>query len=292
MKKPDHISQKAWDYAMELLKTAPDMWHKGGGNGGTPYCCAGTYIVKSGVPKTKDDDEYDPDCYERGVCLEGTVCHGFIGSPSMFNRAQMYFSTASSDRGHTSVDKKILTDWCGWIKNESPFAPMILNETVESMVDGGVIIDLSRSTCHLLLMMCKMLRTPYEEPERMKPWHDLYTKGVNGMLAWCYTQTHRGGSKMSGTTHCTHMMPPTKASLKLILSKDIRPPDKPKATSGSYGWNSTSVFGGSWGDNLWPAAGGKKKVKVADGWGGFIMKEVDDNKFDLVTELKKLQKEK
>ena len=274
--KPNHIPDKAWETALKLLKTAPAKW----GNGNK--ICAGTYIQADGTITTH-------------TYLAGYVCHAYVSRP--YGHCPLLFDTQTADH-RQQADEPANLAFFKWLVSRSPVRKFILNETFDSVHEGGLIIDVLRAGPRETLWMCKAVRAMHEDTYRVPLWFKLVNGGVHPMLALVTAQCLSSTlTSQRGTTHCSCMMPPsTQAELKNLLTIDHLPIKKlkelPQTGLFSAEWTTSLVFNNTatWGQLL-PLDLKSKKVKVDDGWGGYFEKEVGTTCDALLEALIKLQKE-
>jgi hypothetical protein len=287
--KPDHISQKAWDTALKLLEIAPDKWTKGpNGDSGTRTggICAGTYIREDGTA------DGNADCgYAASGHLGGRVCHGFMQIGSYYKPSPVLFFNTMKSNFYLKQDHVAIREFCKWMKKLSPVRKFILNETVDSMFHGGIIIDCTNCPSNVLLWICKIFRCAYEDTWRIPLWYELSKRGVHPMLALVTSQCVT--NKLLLQSHQTHnscMHPPTKTTIGSLFVDHL-----PLNTENPFdcGYETSSVFGG-YGYNsasLLPVNKTGRTKKVADGWGGYSTVSVPANVDTLAEDLKELQKE-
>ena len=288
MSKPKHIPQEAWDAAQKLLVDGPVKWGFKNKDKvakvGTDKIAAGTYIQKDGKHLSQR-------CYNG---LTGHVCHSFI-QLEYYTSCPLFFNTM------VKTDIEGSREFLEWMKNDAPFSRYILNEDVDSMEHGGLIIDCTKIKSDTLLFICKIARTLYEDIFRVPIWYKLVKRGVHPMLALVVSQCVNSSLRdQEATTHNTCMMPPktTEQMKKLFDLNTIE--DRIKSEEPYGTWDTRKVFGHSdsyysgWtrGKHLLPIVSGNgKKKKVPDGWGGYVEKEVPFSIDTLASDLIELQKE-
>jgi hypothetical protein len=164
-----------------------------------------------------------------------------------------------------------------WLARESLVAPFIVNPDLESIQNGGAIIDATEANSQLGLWICKALRYHSEDTYRPKFWYEMVQRGVSPWMAFLvcslYTQNR---TLQAHRTHNSLFSAPSKANLKKFLK--TRQIMAPQGKYGSAGSQATSLiypdagFGAGDRDEIWPK-GDKKMVKKPDGWGGYTMVE-------------------
>jgi hypothetical protein len=307
MPKPEHIPQPAWDKAQELLVTAPGMWRRDICAGGYIYADGSTDGVSSpardctcGECDCEPDEYYDEPCYCCQYCYgdddyddagqwEGYVCHSYICHSTP---APLLFDTQSRDQRSESKEEANHR-FLHWMLNESPVRNFILNDTLDSLIHGGAIIDCQKAGPHLTLWICKSFRLMYEEPYRIEFWFEMVKGGVHPTLAFCAANLLTcHGTAQYGQTHCSvFLAPKTDKDLKALFVDHLPVSEEGLSKAGGYhNWTTSSVFGGDYEGKKIPVPQKGKKERKPDGWGGWTEREIAPIE-DLTEKLLELQKE-
>jgi hypothetical protein len=284
--KPKHIPKLAWETAQQLMTTP----HTFSG------ICAGGYISDLGLKITTNS---------YGCGWDGYVCHAYLARGLDKNPVLLFdYQTATKRR---EGDEEANLALHKWLLTESPVRKFILNDTVESLSEGGAIIDCTKAGPSVCMWLCKVLRAPMEENHRVPLWYKLVQGGVHPVLALCVA--HCVDSKyhdQETATHCSVFEPPAdKAGLKRLFIDHLPEWTGDLATQSSIHFQSGSVFGkpargNSWAYRpCWPAGGkhllpilkGGATEKIDDGWGGWTEKPIPTSVEQMIKDLVKLQKE-
>lgn len=277
---------------MERIENAPGEWG--------PRIAAGGYINKDGEVLSGRNGT--------SPAWKGAVCHGFIQDNEMFKKSMVFFNTqketkktpvnnegASSCYTRKVSPQEAAEAFTKWMCEESPWRDYILNDDWRQVVHGGAIIDTKACGRNNLLAICKLLRTKYEDTWRVKTWHDLTQKGVHPMVALIVSQcvhnnlqgsNYGGGKYFPYHTHNSCFYAPLNEEQMEALFQD----PIPKCDTN---WTCAAVLKQSEcrESPYFNLAGVQtKKVKVPDGWGGYIMKDEPGNMDDYIESLKELER--
>jgi hypothetical protein len=221
----------------EILDTCPKSWRP---TSNTPSYF-GIYDKKKGEPQ--------------GKALGGSACHAAL---SYYCRNECSVVINGHHPGFMGTYPELTL----WIARESPYSRAVLNkDNTDEILNRGSLIDVEEVGVGGALWLCKAWRHTIEDSWKPGFWNQLRAEGLDGLQAFIGADIlDDGGLPYHGTTHVALFGYCNPTALRGFY-EEIKKGEKNPTSQAARQKHEPNRF--NWGS----LAG--KKVKMADGWGGF-----------------------